>query len=141
MTTDQLNIEALLGDDKEARATTYHELVWAKVLKEAIKTVAELEPKHVAPAPCFDMSTTALHHALAERNRTRLSAQQLVYLMVQSKHITLASVVPNIREHKLVPMEPMTPEEECARWRSLADQMGVVGQGMKKMIYDGKVKP
>ena len=45
---------------------------------------------------------------------------------------------------QLIPLEyyePMKPEEEVARWRSIADQMGPVGQQLKAMVYDGKVKP
>lgn len=132
MTLEQVDLYDLL--DEEGVAETVHDAAWRKVRREAVKTVAELEPKKVAEA--FGITDTSLHHALAERNRTRLSAQQLVYLQVQSKHITLAAIVPNIRKHDVVAQKPMTPEEECARWRSLADRMGEFGESMRKQVFD-----
>jgi hypothetical protein len=123
----------------EGVAESVHEAAWKQVRAEAIRTVAELEPKRVADA--FGVTDTALHHALAERNRMRLSAQQLVYLQVNSKHITLAAMVPRMLGHDVIEQRPMTPEEECQRWRSMADRMGVIGQQLKAEVYGRKVKP
>lgn len=137
MSLEQVDLYDLL--DEEGVPESIHDAAWRKVRREAVRTVAELEPKKVADA--FGITDTSLHHALAERNRTRLSAQQLVYLQVASKHITLASIVPNIRRHEVVPQKPLTTEEKLARWESLADQMGIQGDWMWERTGYRKVKP
>lgn len=131
MGVEQIDITELLSDEGVAEST--HKAIWNRVRRQASEAVAELGPKRVAGV--FDMTTSGLNHALAERERARLSAEQLVYLQVASKHDTLSAIVPELRGMQLVPAKPMTPEEEVARWRSLADQMGIQGQWMKQQIH------
>lgn len=131
MGIEQIDITELLSDEGVAKST--HEAIWNRVRKQAAETVGELGPKRVAEV--FDISVSGLDHAIAERNRCRLSGEQLVYLQVASKHDTLSAIVPQIRGMELVPIKPLTPEEECARWRSLADQMGIQGDWMKKKVF------
>jgi hypothetical protein len=133
---EQIDLDELLSDEGVSKST--HEAIWKKVRKQAEEAAKEIGIKAVAGA--FEMSPSGLEHALAERNRARLSGEQLVYLQVMSKHDTLSAIVPEIRGMQLVPAKPLTPEEECARWRSLADQMGIQGDWMKKQVFRRSTK-
>lgn len=137
MGVEQVDISELLSDEGVAEST--HRAIWNRVRAAASEACSELGPKRVAGV--FNISESGLSHALAERNRCRLSGEQLVYLQVASKHDTLCAIIPELRGMQLVPQKPLTPEEECARWRSLADQMGVQGQWMRERVYGVKVKP
>jgi hypothetical protein len=134
---DQTELGALFNKNRESKSIP--KVVWEEVLSQAAETVSELGLKRVAAA--FEMSDAGLGHALAERNRSRLSAEQLVYLQFASKHDTLSAIVPGHRGMQLVPVAPMTPEEECLRWRSIADRMGEAGEWARKQVFDRKVKP
>ena len=131
MGAEQLDLAEFL--DEEGVASSLDRAIWNRVRRQAAETIAELGPKSVASA--FDISTSALDHAIAERNRCRLSGEQLIYLQVHSKHDTLSAIVPELRGMQLVPQTPMTPEEENARWRSLADRMGIQGQWMREQVF------
>jgi hypothetical protein len=134
---DQTELGALFNKNRES--TSIPKVIWEEVLQQAGETVSELGLKRVAGA--FKMTESGLGHALAERNRTRLSGEQLVYLQFASKHDTLSAIVPAHRGMQLVPIAPMTPEEECLRWRSIADRMGEAGEWARKQVFDRKVKP
>lgn len=133
MGAEQIDITELLGDEEVSGSVD--RAIWNRVRRQATETVAELQPKNVAEK--FGISESGLHHALAERNRCRLSGEQLIYLQIRSKHDTLCAIVPEMRGMQLVPAKPMTHEEECARWRSLADQMGIQGDWMKAQVFKG----
>jgi hypothetical protein len=135
---EQMGLGTLFNKNPESKSIP--RVIWEEVLAQAAETVTEIGPKRVADA--FGMSdTTGLGHALAERNRARISGEQLVYLMFASKHDTLSAIVPAHRGMQLVPVQPMTAEEECLRWRSIADRMGEAGEWAKKQVYDRKTKP
>lgn len=131
MGAEQIDLLELLSADGAAEST--HKAIWYRVRRQAAETVAELGPKEVAGA--FDMDKSGLLHALAERNRARLSAEQLVYLQVASKHDALSAIVPQLRGMELVPAKPLTAEEKLARWESLADRMGDHGKWMRDQVY------
>jgi hypothetical protein len=135
---EQVDFTELLTDEGVAKSTA--KALWRIVREQASETATEIGRKTVADA--FGIDVSNLNHALEERNRARLSAEQLVYLQYRSKHDTLCAIVPARRGMQLVPQKPLTPEEECARWRSLADQMGIQGDWMKEQVYRrGKAKP
>lgn len=131
MGAEQIDITELLGDEEVSGSVD--RAIWNRVRRQATETVAELQPKNVAEK--FGISESGLHHALAERNRCRLSGEQLIYLQVRSKHDTLCAIVPEMRGMQLVPAKPMTPEEKVARWESVADRMGEHGEWMREQVY------
>lgn len=132
MGVEQVDFSELLQDDGVASSTA--KALWQIVRRQAIETAGEIGRKTVAAA--FGLSVSGLDHSLDERNRARLSGEQLVYLQFRSKHDTLSAIVPAQRGMQLVPVKPMTPEEECARWRSLADRMGEFGESLRKQVFD-----
>lgn len=137
MGVEQVDFTELLQDDGVASSTA--KALWQIVRRQAIETAGEIGRKTVADA--FGLSLSGLDHALDERNRARISGEQLVYLQFRSKHDTLSAIVPAQRGMQLVPQKPMTPEEEVARWRSMADRMGEHGEWMKRQVFGaGKVK-
>lgn len=124
----------------DAALASLHSAIWNQVLIKVRKVVARLGVEHVAGE--LGMTTSALDRALEDEGRGRLSGQQLVELQRIDESMEVAAVVAGARGMQLVPQKPMTPEEEVARWRSMADRMGEHGEWMKRQVFGaGKVKP
>ncbi len=111
-----------------------HRHVWERVLDEIVNVVVpHIGFKQVVYD--LDVAPSTLSNALRERERSKISAEALIYFVERSPTLRLLELIAGVGDALVEARPQLTPEEELAALRDAVRRN--VGPAMQAVIFEG----